>query len=89
MGNAAGMDVLREYLNGLPTLESRSDFARRCGTTLGYLRKAMSVKQQLSEGLVIAIDRESGGAVPVEKLRPDVDWAHLRESLSMTSRRCG
>lgn len=31
-----------------------------------------------AESLAINIDRESGGAVPCERLRSDVDWAYLR-----------
>ena len=71
------MDILRTYLNSLPVADQRS-FAERCDTSLGYLRKAISVGQKLSEGLCINIERESAGAVPCESLRPDVDWAYLR-----------
>jgi len=72
------METLREYLNSLGTSE-QEDFAGRCETSLSYLRKAISVKQLLGERLVIAIERESGGAVRCEKLRPDVDWKYLSE----------
>lgn len=71
------MSSLRKYLNQL-SAEDRRGFCERCGTTLGYLRKALSKGQQLGESLCINIDRESEGAVPVESLRPDVDWAYLR-----------
>jgi DNA-binding transcriptional regulator YdaS (Cro superfamily) len=66
------------YLNRL-NFEERQDFATRCGTSVGYLRKAASVGQ-LGEGLCIRIDRESAGVVTCEDLRPDVDWAYLRRS---------
>lgn len=69
------------YLNGLPTSEQQ-DFARRSGTTIGYLRKATSKGQRIGEGLVINLERESGGAVRCEQLRPDVDWAYLRASFA-------
>lgn len=72
------METLREYLNSLDTSE-QEDFASRCETSLSYLRKAISVDQKLGERLVIAIERESGGAVRCEKLRPDVDWKYLSE----------
>lgn len=71
------MEKLRAYLNGL-TPDDQSAFAKRCGTSIGYLRKAISKGQKLGESTVIAIDRESGGGVPCESLRPDVDWAYLR-----------
>jgi DNA-binding transcriptional regulator YdaS (Cro superfamily) len=71
------MKVLTAYLNDLAVVDQQA-FAQRCGTSLGYLRKAVSAGQKLGESLCISIDRESGGAVPCEALRPDVDWAYLR-----------
>lgn len=68
---------LRTYLNTLNPPD-QAGFAQRCGTTVGYLRKALSIGQKLGEGLCINIDRESAGVVPCEDLRPDVDWAYLR-----------
>lgn len=71
------MDTLLAYLNSLPKAE-RLDLVTRCGTSEGYLRKAISKGQRLGEGLCINLDRESGGAIRCEELRPDVDWAYLR-----------
>lgn len=71
------MDILLAYINSL-TPEAREDFAARCKTTIAYLRKNISTGQRLGESLCIAIERESGGVVPVEATRPDVDWAFLR-----------
>lgn len=71
------MNKLRQYLNSLPVPE-QADFARRCGTTIGYLRKAISAGQQLAEKTCIAIDRESRGVVRCEDIRADVDWGYLR-----------
>ncbi|MFM0324823.1 YdaS family helix-turn-helix protein, partial [Caballeronia glebae] len=62
------------------TPHRQEEFARRCGTTVGYLRKAISAGQKLGESLCINIDCESGGAVRCEDLRADVNWAHLRNS---------
>ena len=70
---------LRSYLNALPK-DDREAFADRCGTTVGYLRKAISAGQRIGESTVINIERESGGAIRCEDLRPDVDWAFLRGS---------
>ena len=71
------METLRTYLNGLETRE-QIDFCLRCKTSMGYLRKALSIGQRLGESLCIDIERESSGAVRCEVLRPDVDWAYLR-----------
>jgi DNA-binding transcriptional regulator YdaS (Cro superfamily) len=83
------MEALRTYLKSLTPAE-QSRFAKRCGTSIGYLRKALSREHKLGDSLVIKIERESAGAVPVEKLRPDIDWAYLRgSSLSTTKRKAG
>ena len=73
------MEKLLTYLNGLPKSD-RLAFAARCETSEGYLRKAISKGQRLGESLCINIDRESSGAVRCEDLRPDVDWAYLRDA---------
>jgi DNA-binding transcriptional regulator YdaS (Cro superfamily) len=77
MGNMPFMDELREYLKSLGSVE-QAEYAERCGTTIGYLRKALCTEPKLGESLAIALDRESNGAVPCEKLRPDVDWEYVR-----------
>jgi len=71
------MKKLRDFLNSKKP-EEQQDFAVRSGTTIGYLRKAISAKQKFSDGLCIALERESGGAVRCEDLRSDIDWAYLR-----------
>ena len=71
------MEKLLKYLNSL-SKQGRADFCRACGTSERYLRKAISVKQQLGAGLCINIDRESGAEVEVEDLAPSIDWAYLR-----------
>lgn len=73
------MESLRAYLNGRP-VEEQQDFAARCGTTIGYLRKALSTKPDLDAELVIALERESGGVVRCEDVRPGVDWEYLRNT---------
>lgn len=71
------MEALRVYLKAMPTAD-QVKFAKRCGTSLGYLRKAISTGQKLRESLVIDIEKESFGEVRCEQLRSDVDWAYLR-----------
>lgn len=78
------MQTLLNYLNGLSKAD-RASFVERCGTSEGYLRKAISKGQQLGEKLCIAIERESKRAVTCEELRPDVDWAYLRDSTPATT----
>lgn len=78
------MEHLRLYLNSLPPADQVA-FAARCGTTVGYLRKALSVGQTLREGLCIKLEQESAGRVTLEGLRPDVDWAYLRKRPSLAT----
>ncbi|MDM0011971.1 YdaS family helix-turn-helix protein [Variovorax sp. J22P168] len=75
------MNDLRRYLNSMSTF-AQADFARDCGTSVGYLRKALSKGQRLSEGLCIDIERATAGEVTCEHLRPDraEAFAYLRES---------
>ena len=70
------MEKLRKYINALTPPEQEA-FAGRCGTTVGYLRKAISTDQRVSEGLCMRIGIESGGVVRVQDLRPDLDWVYL------------
>jgi hypothetical protein len=65
------MDTLRTYLATLTPLD-QVDFARRAGTSIGYLRKAMSKRQRFDGALARRLDEESGGAVSRHDLRPDV-----------------
>ena len=78
------MEKLIAYLNALDKAQQEA-FAARCETTVGYLRKAVSIKQKLSDGLCLRIAAESHGAVPPEDLRPDVDWVYLRAALANTA----
>lgn len=69
---------LKDYLAALPTTEEKEAFARRCGTTLPYLRLVAGGHKEGGEALAINIDRETRGRVPCERIRPDVDFAYLR-----------
>lgn len=73
------MKTLRKYLNSLSRTE-QTEFAVACGTTLGYLRKAISVNQRLGLELCVVLEKKSFGSVYCEELRPDVDWAFLRNT---------
>lgn len=76
------METLRTFLSGFTSSE-QSAFAIKAGTSIGYLRKALSVGQRLGESICIGIERESFGAVRCEDLRPDVDWAYLRGTVAV------
>ena len=58
----------------------RETFAKRCGTTANHLRNVAYRLKPCGEALCINIERESGGRVRCETLRPDVDWGYLRTS---------
>jgi DNA-binding transcriptional regulator YdaS (Cro superfamily) len=77
------MDKFRAYINSLPLVEQES-FAKRCGTTIGYIRKKFSAGGFFGEGLCINFERESGGVIRVEDLRDDADWAYLRGTAKLT-----
>jgi hypothetical protein len=76
------MEKLRIYLNSLPTDQQR-DFAVLCGTTIGYLRKAISEKQSLGILTSVKIEQNSNGAVTRIDLHPDnfaEYWPELAEA---------
>lgn len=73
------MDKLISYLNGLGKPE-RADFAARCGTSEGYMRKARSTNQKFRCELCVRIERESKGAVTRRDLRED--WADVWPELA-------
>lgn len=74
------MRLLLEYLNSLPVAE-QSSFAQRCGTTVGYLRKAASVGQLFNPATCVRLEMESGGVITRRMLRPD-DWQDIWPELA-------
>jgi hypothetical protein len=66
---------LRNYLNTL-TAEGQEAYAQQAGTTIGYLRKALSVKPEMDGKLCRLLEEQSGGRVRKHKLRPDI-WPEL------------
>lgn len=65
------METLRAYLATLAPAEQAA-YAARCGTTIGYLRKALSTRPRLDGALARLLDEESAGLVSKHDLRPDV-----------------
>jgi len=63
------MECLREFLNSLPT-DKQVEFAIKCGTTIGYLRKAIAAGQELGVEISVLIEKQSFGAVTRKNLHP-------------------
>lgn len=61
------------------SVEQRDRFAGRCESSARHLQN-VAYGKTCGEKHAIAIERESGGAVTCESLRPDVDWAYLRNT---------
>jgi len=78
------MDI-KTFLSHM-TVAQREDFAARCKTSIRHLQNVAYGYKPAGESLCINIERESKGQVRCESLRPDVDWAVLRNS---TARRPG
>jgi hypothetical protein len=66
---------LRAFLRSLGTPDKQEDFARRCETSVSYLRKAMSKGAKMDVKLVERIVVNSGFTVSPEELRGDVEWS--------------
>lgn len=69
---------LKTYLKQLDGELERVEFARLCGTSIGYLRNIAYCGRPCGERLAIELEKNSSGAIRCEDLRPDVDWAYLR-----------
>ena len=69
------METLRIYLNSLERAEQEK-YAAKCGTTIGYLRKALSKGSRLDGALCRLLHENSGGKVNKGALRPDI-WPEL------------
>ena len=72
---------LRTYLSQMSVPE-RVAFAERCNTSAAHLRNISYGAKTCGEALAMDIERESGGVVRCEDLRPDLlrQWAYMRNS---------
>jgi len=77
---------LHDYITSL-AIEDREPFAKRCGTSLGFLKLIAYGRKPCSPELAVAIDRETLGAVSFEELcpPPKMDWAYLRQKFGAAS----
>lgn len=81
-GNVSYMEKLRLYLNSLST-DQQKDFALACGTTIGYLRKAISEKQSIGILTSVRIEHCSDRHVTRIDLHPDTYaeyWPELAQA---------
>lgn len=69
------MDLLN-YITELP-IDSREDFAKKCGTSLAYMKQIAYGNKNCGAALAISIDRESGGKVLLEELCPEPEWEYV------------
>lgn len=67
---------LHQYFLSLPSAQAREDFARRCGSRKMYFHQLACRKsnRRPSPALAKRIHEESGGAVDLHELRPDI-WS--------------
>lgn len=70
---------LLDHLNSLPVAEQQA-LAQACNTSVGYLRKALSIGQKLSPELCVAIERHTDSAVTRPELR--ADWRSIWPELA-------
>jgi hypothetical protein len=74
-----GMDKYKliDYINAMPELD-RHSFAKKCGTSVGYIRKVMSSRKPLFFGPAICrkLEVETDGLVTRQELRPK-DWHEI------------
>jgi DNA-binding transcriptional regulator YdaS (Cro superfamily) len=73
------MDTFHAYFKSLAKAE-REKIADEVGTSVAYLWQIAYKQRRCKESLAIEIEKASGQRVRVEDLRPDVDWAYLRNS---------
>jgi len=65
------METLRTYLSTLSPAD-QADYAKRAGTSIGYLRKALSKGQRFDGALVRQLHIQSCGEVSLTDLRADI-----------------
>lgn len=69
------MEELRIYLNSMSPVQQK-EFAERCGTSVGYLRKAISRNHELGAALCVLIETVTNQHVSRKHLRPE-NWKNI------------
>jgi len=70
---------LKTYLSNLKR-GGISELANKLEISSSYLSQLSSGSAPISMERCIEIEKATGGAVRCEDLRPDIDWAYLRNS---------
>jgi DNA-binding transcriptional regulator YdaS (Cro superfamily) len=73
------MDTFHSFFKAL-SKDEREAFAKTVGTSVAYLWQIIYKQRRCSESLAIEISKASKGSVHFGILRPDVDWAYVRNS---------
>lgn len=68
---------LKAYLRTL-SVEEKTLFAEKCGASLTHIKFVAYGAKNASCELAMAIERESGGDVTAEDIRPDAPWHVIR-----------
>ena len=76
--------TLHDYIKLLDK-SALASFAARCGTSVGQLKQVAYGHRRPGAALAISIERESLRSVICEQMRPDIDWAYLRNTESTKS----
>lgn len=81
---------LKDYLRPM-TEQQRLNFAMACETSLQYLKFVAYGAKKASPVLAMSIEKESGGAVRAEEIRPDLaeKWAYMRSTTPSESEASG
>lgn len=74
------MDIFHAYFKDL-SKPARESFAAKVGTSVAYLWQIIYGQRRCSESMAIEIEKASSRKVRVEDMRPDVDWAYIRDSV--------
>lgn len=71
---------LKDFIKTIRSEEERVAFARRCGTSYGYLKMVSYNVKPCGPHLAVAIEENSGGQVTRKELRADWSaiWPELR-----------
>jgi DNA-binding transcriptional regulator YdaS (Cro superfamily) len=62
----------------------QKEFASKCGTSLGYLRKAISKNHELGPALCVLIEKHSFNQISRQSLHPN-DWDKIWPELKATA----
>lgn len=75
------MEKLLAFINSMAVADQEA-FAASCNTSIGYLRKACSKKQELGAELSVRIELASAGEVSRKDLHPDswmLKWPEISD----------